>query len=192
MIAFSDVVTNFWSMGDRTTGGRGPEIILDGFEAADGWFIVQVGREHEFERLAKLVGRPDWLDDDRLSTRAGWRRHIDVIREGVNAWTADKSSVQACHELAAAGIAAGPVLTAQQVLDDPHVAQRHMIVEIERTDDVPGPIAVPGNPVKLSAVPETPESRPPWLGEHTEAVLREELGLDDTELTDLRQAGVIN
>jgi crotonobetainyl-CoA:carnitine CoA-transferase CaiB-like acyl-CoA transferase len=191
MIAFSDVVTNFWSMGDRTTGGRGPEIILDGFEAADGWFVVQVGREYEFERLAKLVGRPEWLDDDRLSTRAGWRANIDVIREGVNAWTADKSSVQACHELAAASIAAGPVLTAQQVLDDPHVAQRNMIVEIERTDDGPGPIAVPGNPVKLSAVPELRQTRPPWLGEHTASVLREELGVDDAELAELRQAGVI-
>jgi crotonobetainyl-CoA:carnitine CoA-transferase CaiB-like acyl-CoA transferase len=100
--------------------------------------------------------------------------------------------VQACHELAAAGIAAGPVLTAQQVLDDPHVAQRNMIVEVERTDGGPGPIAVPGNPVKLSAVPELPQTRPPWLGEHTTSVLREELGLDDADLAELRQAGVIN
>ena len=43
-------------------------MILDGFEAADGWFIVQVGREHEFERLAKLVGQPEWLDDARFAT----------------------------------------------------------------------------------------------------------------------------
>ena len=148
--------------------GRGDELLVDGRPQppADAWsgdhprrvrggrrLVHRAGRPRARVRtLANLVGRPEWLDDERLARAPGGGRHIDVIREGVNAWTADKSSVQACHELAAAGIAAGPVLTAQQVLDDPHVAQRHMIVEIERTDDGPDPIAVPGNPVKLSAV----------------------------------------
>ena len=104
MVAFADVVTNFWSMGDRPTGGRGPEIILDGFEAGDGWFIVQVGREHEFERLAKLVGRPEWLDDDRLRTRAGWRseHRRDPRRRRTRGRPTSRTS-QACHALAAAG-----------------------------------------------------------------------------------------
>ena len=192
MLAFADVVTNFWSMGERSGQGDGPELILDGFPAADGWFIIQVGREHEFERLAKLVGRPEWVTDERFATRAGWRTHIDAIREGVASWTADKTSVAACHELAAAGIAAGPVFSAEQVLADPHVANRNMIVEVERNDGVPTPIAVPGNPVKMSAVAEGPETRPPWLSEHTAGVLADELGLTESELKALRADGVIN
>ena len=112
MVAFADVVTNYWSLGERPAPGDGPKMILDGFPASDGWFIVQVGREHEFERLATVVGRSEWLTDDRFSTRAGWREHIEVIREGVGAWAAHRTSVEACDALAAAGVAAGPCLTA--------------------------------------------------------------------------------
>jgi crotonobetainyl-CoA:carnitine CoA-transferase CaiB-like acyl-CoA transferase len=191
MVAFADVVVNWWSMGQRPEPGQGVPMILDGFPAADGWFIVQVGREHEFERLANLVGRPEWLRDERLATRAGWREHIEVIREGVGEWAADKSNVEACHALSAAGVAAGPVFSAPQVIDDPHLAARNMIVEMDRDDGVADPVVIPGNPVKMSRVAEGPESRPPWLGEHTDSVLAAELGLDGPELERLRSAGVI-
>jgi len=59
-------------------------------------------------------------------------------------------------------------------------------------DDGPDPVLIPGNPVKLSNVAEGPETRVPWVGEHTDDVLRAELGLDDTALADLRSDGVIN
>jgi formyl-CoA transferase len=116
---------------------------------------------------------------------------MDVIREGVTAWAADKTSMQACHELSAAGVAAGPVLSAAQVMADPHLAARHMLVEVPRTDGIADPIVVPGNPVKMSKVAEGPETRPPWLGEHTDAVLSAELGLGAAELAVLRADGVI-
>jgi len=192
MVAFADVVTNYHSMGEQLAPGGAVSMILDGFPAADGWFIVQVGREHEFERLVRLIGRPEWLDDERFATRAGWRANIDLIREAVGAWAKDKSNVEASHELAAAGVAAGPVFSAAQVIADPHVAARNMLVELERTDGVVDPVVIPGNPVKLSAVAEGPETRPPWLGEHTAEVLRAELGLDDAQLDKLRADGVVS
>ncbi|MTA79061.1 MAG: CoA transferase, partial [Actinobacteria bacterium] len=51
MVSMTDLVTNFWSLGLRPEPGQGLAMILDGFEAANGWFIIQIGREHEFERL---------------------------------------------------------------------------------------------------------------------------------------------
>lgn len=191
MVAFADVVANFWSMGERPDPGAGLSMILDGFRAANGWFIVQVGREHEFERFVKLIGRAEWLDDERFATRTGWRENIDVIREAVDTWAADKTNTEACHELSAAGVAAGPVFSAQQVIDDPHLAERNMIVNVPRSDDVADPVVVPGNPIKMSQVAEGPEKRPPWLGEHTAEVLSDELGLGDGDLAELRDAGVI-
>ena len=68
---------------------------------------------------------------------------------------------------------------------------RDMLVEMPRTDGVDQPILTPGNPVKISGVAEGPESRVPWLGEHTDAVLGEELGLSAERLGALRAAGVI-
>ena len=89
--------------------------------------------------------------------------------------------------MSAAGIAAGPCFRDDEVVADEHVAARNMLVEMPRTDGVDEPVLVPGNPVKLTNVAEGPETRIPWLGEHTDAVLAEELGLGDDELA--RSAG---
>ena len=191
MVSFADVVVNWWSMGMRPDPGAGLAMILDGFRADDGWFVVQVGREHEFARLAELVGEPGWVGDQRFATRTGWRSHIDDIRTAVNAWATGRTSVEACHALAGAGIAAGPVFSAPQVLADPHLAARHMLVELERPDGG-DPVVVPGNPVKISSVPDgAPETPPPSLGADTQRVLADELGLGPDELAALRDAGVI-
>lgn len=191
MVSMTDLVTNFWSLGLRPEPGQGLAMILDGFKASDGWFIIQVGREHEFERLANLVGHPEWLTDERLSTRAGWRDHMDdILRPGVNEWAASMGNVEACMALAAAGVAAGPCLTAQQVIDDPHVAARDMLIEIPRPDGG-DPVLTPGNPIKMSKVSEGPDVRMPWLGEHTDEILTTELGFDEESLGQLRANGVI-
>jgi crotonobetainyl-CoA:carnitine CoA-transferase CaiB-like acyl-CoA transferase len=92
--------------------------------------------------------------------------------------------------LSGVGIACGPSRTSGQVVADPHLAVRNMLIET-----LPGeagePVLVPGNPVKLSEVPDVPDVRVPWLGEHTDEVLSAELGLTDGDLADLRTRGVI-
>jgi formyl-CoA transferase len=191
MVSMTDLVTNFWSLGLRPAPGQGLAMVLDGFEASNGWFIIQIGREHEFERLANLIGKPEWLTDERLSTRAGWRENIDtILRPGVKEWAADMTNIEACKALADAGVAAGPCLTAQQVIEDPHVAARNMLMEIPRPEGG-DPVLTPGNPIKMSRVSEGPDVRMPWLGEHTNEVLSGELGLDDARLEQLRADGVI-
>lgn len=191
MVSMTDLVTNFWSLGLRPAPGQGLAMVLDGFEASNGWFIIQIGREHEFERLANLIGKPEWLTDERLSTRAGWRENIDtILRPGVKEWAADMTNIEACKALADAGVAAGPCLTAQQVIDDPHVAARNMLMEIPRPEGG-DPVLTPGNPIKMSRVSEGPDVRMPWLGEHTNEVLATELGLDDARIEQLRTDGVI-
>ena len=67
-----------------------------------------------------------------------------------------------------------------------------MIVSLPRTDGVDEPILLPGNPIKMSKVSEGPETRVPWVGEHTKQVLKEELGLDQSELETLQEAGIIS
>jgi crotonobetainyl-CoA:carnitine CoA-transferase CaiB-like acyl-CoA transferase len=192
MVAMTDIVTNFWSMGVRPGDNSAP-VICEGFKASDGYVVMQVVREPQFERLAELVDRRDWLDDPRFTTRDGWVKHLDdEIRPAVEAWLSTRTKLAASEELTAAGIVAGPSNSAPDVIADPHVAARNMLVSMPRTDDVAEPILVPGNPVKLSKLAEGPETRVPWLGEHTVDVLRAELGLDEGELTELRETGVIS
>jgi len=190
VVAMTDIVTNFWSMGLRG-GDLGP-LIMHGFRASDGWFVLQVGREAQFAALVALVGRPAWASDDRFATRQGWLDHLESdLRPAIESWASGMTKVEACRALGGAGIAAGPCFDDEEVVHDPHLAGRSMLVAMERTDGVEQPVLVPGNPVKLSAVPEAAEERVPWLGEHTDAVLAAELGLSASELAALRAAGVI-
>ncbi len=190
VLAMTDIVTNFWSMGLRN-GNLGP-LILDGFRARDGWFIVQVGREAHFVRLMGLIGRPEWATDPRFGTRQGWVDHLEpVLRPAIEAWAAGMTKMEACQALTGAGIAAGPCLADEEVVADPHVAARDMLVEIPRTDGVEPPVLVPGNPVRMSEAAAAPPGRPPWLGEHTGEVLAAELGLGPAELAALRDDGII-
>jgi crotonobetainyl-CoA:carnitine CoA-transferase CaiB-like acyl-CoA transferase len=190
MVAMTDIVTNFWSMGVPSGGTM--ELICEGFKASDGYVVMQIVREHQFERLAQLVGHPEWTTDPRFATRAGWARHLDdVVRPAVERWLSTRTKLAAAEELTAAGIVAGPSNSAADVVTDPHVVARNMLVEVPRTDDVDAPVLVPGNPVKLSKVAQGPETRVPWVGEHTEAVLRSELDVDDDTLAKLRDRGVI-
>jgi len=193
MIAMTDVVTNFWSMGVRPEPGKGLEVICEGFRASDGYVVAQIVREHQFLALADLIGKPEWKNDPRFATRAGWPEHLEtVIRPAVDAWASQRTKLEAARELTAAGIVAGPSNHANDVIADPHVAARHMLVEMERTDGVAEPVLVPGNPVKLSKMAEGPETRVPWVGEHTAAVLNAELGLTEAELVGLRARGVVS
>jgi crotonobetainyl-CoA:carnitine CoA-transferase CaiB-like acyl-CoA transferase len=195
MISMCDLAVNYWSMGEY----REPDqefdlpLILDAFLSARGWFIVQVVREHQFERLANLVGHPEWVGDTRFATRKGWRDHVEpVIRSAVEAWASDKSNLEAAAALAENGIAAAPCSSAPDVAADPHVALRNMLVEIERTDGVDQPVLVAGNPIKMSKVAEGPESNVPFMGEHTVSVLRSVLELDSTAIDELVAAGVVS
>ncbi len=190
VVAMTDVVSNLWSLGQHPDAPL--PMILDAFAAKDGYLNMQVVREHQFVALVGLIGRPEWVDDPRFAERLGWAEHLESdIRPAIEAWLADKTRLEATHLLSDVGIAAGPVHTSPEIIADEHVAKRHMIVEMERTDGVTEPVLIPGNPVKLSAVAEGPETRIPWVGEHTTEVLQAELGLSGVELDQLRADGVI-
>jgi crotonobetainyl-CoA:carnitine CoA-transferase CaiB-like acyl-CoA transferase len=184
-IAMTDIVTNLASLGQERMPYP-PPFILDTFRASDGWFVMQLVREHQFERLAHVVGRPQWADDPRFATRAGWGTHMaDVIRPGVEAWAASRTKIAAARELTAAGVAAGPCHDAAEVIADPHVRARAMLTEL------PGGALVPGNPVKLSGVAAQPDGDLPGVGAHTTELLAAELGLTDDEVAALVADGVI-
>ena len=190
VVAMTDVVSNLYSLGQRPDEPL--PMILDAFLAKDGYLNMQVVREHQFVALVKLIDRPEWADDPRFAERLGWAEHLESdIRPAIEAWLADKTRLEATDLLSKVGIAAGPVHTSPEIIADEHVAKRHMIVEMERTDGVADPVLIPGNPVKLSAVAEGPETRIPWVGEHTTKVLQAELGLSGVELDQLRADGVI-
>jgi crotonobetainyl-CoA:carnitine CoA-transferase CaiB-like acyl-CoA transferase len=190
VIAMTDIVTNYWSMG--VDGGDSGSVINHGFRASDGWFVMQVARVHVFERLAQLVGHPEWLVDTRFDTPYGWVQHLeDVIRPAVEKWAAGRNRLEVCKALSEAGIAAGSCTRAEELVADAHVSARHMLVGIDRTDEIDQPVLVPGNPALIVGRCEGGDRRIPWLGEHTDEVLQEELGLTDDAIAGLRSRSVV-
>jgi crotonobetainyl-CoA:carnitine CoA-transferase CaiB-like acyl-CoA transferase len=192
MIAVADVVHPA-SVGVTPSHALDGIGILHAFRASDGWFTVEVVREPHFPRFAEAVEHPEWIRDERLATRNGWSLHMgDVIRPGVEQWAAGKTKLEAASALAAFGVAAGPVNTAADIVADPHVRSRDLIVE---TDTPEHHVRVVANPIAFldSSLSDTTTTGPRWplLGEGTDRVLRQRLGLDDAELAHLRQTGVI-
>jgi crotonobetainyl-CoA:carnitine CoA-transferase CaiB-like acyl-CoA transferase len=192
MVAMSDMIPHLWSMEAppawATAGSIG---IVAGFRARDGYFVVSVFREHHFERLAQTVGHPEWCDDPRFATREGWAQQIEnTLRPAIEAWAEGKTRLEACSELCAQGVAAGPSNLAADIHADPHIQAHDMLIEVPRPDS-DRDMQVVGNPVKLSRVAEGPVASYPHLGEHTDDVLQETLGLGDDELAQLRERGVI-
>jgi crotonobetainyl-CoA:carnitine CoA-transferase CaiB-like acyl-CoA transferase len=192
MIAMSDMVPQLWSMGAPAGWATAGSIaIVAGFRARDGYFVVSVMREHQFERLAHTVGHPEWCDDPRFATREGWARQIEeTLRPAIEAWARDRTRLEASRILCEQGIPAGPSNLAPDIHADPHVQAHAMLIEVPRPDGERD-MQVVGNPVKLSRVAEGPVSSFPGLGEHTEEVLRETLALPDEEIAALREEHVI-
>lgn len=189
MIAMADIIPFMWSMG--VPKGRRAVGIFDGFKAKDGYFVVQAVRDHQLKILAKAVGHPEWLEDERFATRQGWVDHLEsVVRPAIEAWAADRTKLQASTELCDAGIAAGPCNSAEDIIGDPHVRSHNMLIEVPRPDS-DKPLLVVGNPIKLSKAAEGPVTRWPTLGEHTDEILKRDLGLSDADVAGLRQRRVI-
>jgi formyl-CoA transferase len=191
MLPIMDMVLFNPSIGIRDNSLAAWPGICTSFAASDGLFVVQVGREHQFERFAAAVGRTEWLDDPRFATREGWSQHLDdVIRPAVEAWARKRTKFDASRVLAEQGIVAGPSNDADDLRRDPHVRAHGMVLEVPRPDGGP-PLHVAGNPLKLSGSAEPAAQRWPRLGEHTDEILARDLELGAAERAALREAGVI-
>ena len=192
MISIMDMVAFGPSIGQHDQSLKAWPGILQCFDAKDGMFVLQVGREHQFEALADLIGCPEWKTDERFATRQGWSENIEpVIRPAVEAWAADKTKLEASRILAESGVVAGPSYEGHDLLEDPHVESHDMLckVPVEGRDE---PVIVHGNPIKFSGSPEGPTDKWPLVGEHTTEVLEGDLDLAAEELEALRGEGVIS
>jgi len=191
MVSMADMVPFLWSMGVRKGKQGGVSGIIAAFKARDGYFVLQAIREHQLALLAKAVGHPEWLEDERLATRLGWTEHLDeIVRPGVESWAENRSKLEASTALCSAGLASGPCNGPEDILGDPHIKNHNMIIEVPRPDG-DEPLLVVGNPIKMSNLAEGPVSTWPRLGEHTDEVLRAELGLDEDEIAALRERGAV-
>lgn len=172
---------------------RGPEPDLTpfgAFRARDGYLVIGVIGSAVWSRFCQAIGRPELLEDERLASGLGRRRHLEtIIAPAIERWLSDKTKSEATEILLAHDVPAAPIYDARDVVESPHVAARRMLVDVEY--GAFGKFRVAGTPIKLGADAEPEPSAVPGLGEHTDAVLGELLGLTVEERAALRAEGVI-
>jgi crotonobetainyl-CoA:carnitine CoA-transferase CaiB-like acyl-CoA transferase len=135
------------------------------------------------------MGSPAWAKDAKFGSAAGRKEHEAELEQGVNGWTAEKDAQALMEELQRVGVPAGVVQSAREMLGDVHLKERGYYVYLDHPEA--GRTAYDGPPYKLSKTPGQLRSPAPLLGQHTEQVCKEVLGLSDEEIADLMVAGVL-
>ncbi|HEY6612851.1 MAG TPA: CaiB/BaiF CoA-transferase family protein [Pseudomonas sp.] len=174
----------------RRMGNAHPNIVpYQDFPTADGDFILTVGNDSQFRKFCEVAGHAEWANDPRFASNQARVAHraelIPLIRQA----TVFRTTAEWIAALEPAGVPCGPINDLAQVFADPQVIARGLRLEL------PHPLAglVPqvASPIRLSATPVQYRNGPPLLGEHTDAVLGELLGLDAAALAGLRERQVI-
>ncbi|MYE28364.1 MAG: CoA transferase [Gammaproteobacteria bacterium] len=161
----------------------------DTFRTRDGWVLVQSVGGPLFKRWADLMGEDHWLDDPRFKDDISRGDNGHLISERLARWCAERPSEEVLAEMEAARLPAGPVLSPQEVLEDPHIAARG-IFQATEYPGLNGSAPLMKTPVELSETPGEIRERPPTLGEHTHRIMRE-LGYGDEDIDALRAKRVI-
>jgi len=161
------------------------------FPTRDGWIVLALswGVENQWELFCATIGRVDLIDDPRFDTAALRTEHHAELEPILNEAMRQKSTSEWLRQFDAIGLPCGPLNNIAQAAEQPQVAARRMLVEVEHPRI--GRLKLPDTPVKLSRTPGGIKGPSPALGQDTYAVLSSLLGLSAEELAELAAAGVI-
>ena len=158
-------------------GNRHPSITpFSSYTASDGYIIVGAGNDRLWERLCNILERPDLIKDPRFDNNGNRTTNAKELGNILNGIFKARTINEWLGILEEAGLPCAPINTIDKIVNDPHIAARNMIVEVEHP--VAGKLKMPGVPVKMSATPGTVETHAPLLGQHTGEILKEMLGWD--------------
>ena len=182
MAAFLSNQAMNWLMGGNTPsrqGNRHPNVQpQDVYACADGYFVLAVGNDGQFARMAAAVGHPEWAGDQRFASNRGRVVHGDAMRAALTSRFMDFTRAEVTALLEAAGVPCAPINSIPQVFDEPQLKHRDMLRRLPHaTGTVPSVVS----PLNFAQTPLRFDRGPPTLGEHTAEVLAE-LGLDHQAL----------
>ncbi len=175
--------------GNASGGGQPGWIVkCKGWETDPNAYIYIITQAAAFDGLARAIGREDWLDDPDWNTPAARLPKLDAMYGEIEKWTRTKTKFEVMETLNPLNVPCGPVLSMKELAEEPSLRATGTVVEVDHPTR--GPYLTVGNPIKLSASPAD-VVRSPLLGEHTDEVLREVLGMDTLQVDAARRDGAV-
>lgn len=168
----------------RMGNGHAAIVPYQSFPASDGFVIIAVGNDGQFGKLADELGHPEWKTDPRFATNIERLNHRAAIVAAIEAETRKRTMDDLIAALEKRQVPCGPINTVDRVFADPHVQARGLQKTVPHSQQ--GSLPSVASPLRLSESPVSYDRGPPLLGEHTDEVLKEQLGLDDATLAALR------
>jgi crotonobetainyl-CoA:carnitine CoA-transferase CaiB-like acyl-CoA transferase len=160
------------------------------FPTRDGeWVHLATAGEPMFRALGELLGEPELADDPRFRDNEARMANVEALETVIRRWTVTLSAAELVAKLQAIGVPCAKVARVSELVEDPHLAHRGMILDMDHP--TAGRVPMQGFSVQFSASPMRLREAPPMLGQHTEAVLRDWLELPAQRVAELRASGVI-
>ncbi len=183
---------NFLATGENPArlGNQHPNIVpYQVFPTKDGYMVLSIGNDATFKRFCDAFELTHLLADARFATNPARVENRQLVTDTLTPTMRSKPTAEWVDMLEALKIGCGPINTLKEVFADPQVQARGMVVEMMHASGVP--VKVIANPVRLSETPADYRVAPPQLGEHTEEILRDLLGVSAREFNKLRDKGIV-
>jgi benzylsuccinate CoA-transferase BbsF subunit len=155
----------------------------------DKWISIAVSTQEEWKSLCRVMDQPELIDDDRFLDLTKRKTNEEALDRIVSQWTANQDYYEVMIKLQNAGVAAAPSLSSEALFQDPHLKAREVFQQVDHP--VIGKDWVIGPPWKLSETPAILRSSAPLLGEHTDEIFQNHLGMSPEEIQALKEEEVI-
>lgn len=187
----ANVASNFLISGKnpKRYGNAHANIVpYQSFQASDGWLVVAVGNDKQFEAFCNVIGRPSLASDPKFQTnklRVENREALIAILKPIFM----QKAVSEWLTLIGDQFPCGPINDLEQVFAMPHVKEREMLIQVEHPTI--GALPLVGSPLKMGGTPVSYRLSPPLIGQHTQDILREVLGYSEEKVSALTESGCV-
>lgn len=159
------------------------------YRTKDNYVVIATANNSLFQKLIQAMGQPELMEEERFSSNPNRKQYEKELDPIIEAWTMQYTNQELEEILNRAKVPVASLKTIEELIDDPHIACREML--IEQDSPIVGKVKFPGNPLKMQGTPPDTSVRAPLLGEHTEEILRDVLAYTAEQIEAMRQDEII-
>ena len=161
---------------------------FNSFRTKDGYVTIACANNGLFKKLVKAIGREDLLEVEKYKENHLRKANEETLNPEIEKWTLQYNTDEVVKILDAASVPVGPILGIDELVEDPQIKARDMLVDI--THPILGKVKYPGNPIKFSETSDLSFESAPLLGEHNDYVLKDVLKMSEEKISELKEKDI--